>query len=44
MDILTKNDIVDAFVLARYGELKPPDAFGGEGKAVRGGAERKPVE
>lgn len=25
MGILTKNDSVDAFVLARYGELKQPD-------------------
>lgn len=27
MDILTKNDKVDAFVLACYGELKHPDAW-----------------
>lgn len=27
MDILTKNDTVDAFVLACYGELKHPDAW-----------------
>lgn len=35
MGILTKNDSVDAWVLARYGELKQPDAWIPPSPAVR---------